>query len=275
MSNTVNRECEDLRARAFDELAGTYDATFTHTPVGRALRDIVWSRLENTFHASHCILDLGCGTGEDAVRLARRGIRVVATDASLQMIQVARQKTRGCDCTGRVEFHCLAMEDLGASLEGEVFDGVLSNFGAINCARDLPSLIASVAARLTPGAPLFWVVMGRYVPWEWMWYLLRGDWRRALRRLRPGGVSWRGLTISYPTPARMTSLLRPHFAVRRVTALGFALPPSYAAAWLERSPRILKALTRLEALAQRSRALAACSDHYIVEATRLPASAGA
>jgi SAM-dependent methyltransferase len=275
MSTHITRECGDARARAFDELAGSYDETFTHTAVGTVLREMVWTRLEDAFRDSRCILDIGCGTGEDAVRLARNGMQVIATDASSRMIQVAQQKTSGCVYAGRVEFRRMAMEDLSVSLEGKVFDGALSNFGAINCAQNLPSLIASVAARLTPGAPLCSVVMGRHVPWEWMWFLIRGDWRRALRRLRTGGVSWRGMTISYPTPARMASLLRPHFAVRRVTALGFALPPSYAAAWLERSPRALRALTRVERLAQRWSALAALSDHYIVEATRLPESAGA
>src|SRR5262249_39867983 len=137
--------------------------------------------------------------------------------------------------------------------------------------RDLPSLVADVAARLSPGAPLLWVVMGRYAPWEWTWYLLRGDWRRALRRFQPGGVSWRGLVIRYPTPAELKSLLRPYFSTRRVTPLGFALPPSYAAAWLGRSPRALRSLTRIELLAQHWSPLASCADHYIVEATRLPA----
>lgn len=261
-----------MSGHAFDELASTYDAAFTDTVVGKTLREIVWVRLEQTFRGSHRVLELGCGTGEDAVRLASGGIRVVATDASPQMIQVARQKACRSNCAERIEFQCRAMEDLGASLDGQLFDGVLSNFGAINCARNLPSLVADVAARLAPGAPLLWVVMGRHAPWEWAWYLLRANWRKAWRRLRRGGVEWRGLTISYPTPAEMTEHLRPYFAVNRMSALGFALPPSYAAEWLNRWPRILQALRALETLAQRSSALASWSDHYIVEATRLPAS---
>ena len=65
---------------------------------------------------------------------------------------------------------------------------------------------------------------------------MRGQWRKAWRRLRPGGSEWRGMTISYPTPAQMRSLLLPYFAVTRLAPLGVALPPSYAAAWLDRSP---------------------------------------
>jgi SAM-dependent methyltransferase len=261
---------DNLRDCAFDDMAGTYDATFTDTKVGRALREIVWSRLEQVFRPSQRILELGCGTGEDAVRLARRGVRVVATDPSSQMIQVARRKALIGNCQELIEFRCLAMEDIGSFADGDVFDGVLSNFGAVNCVQDLQALVADIAERLAPGAPLLWVVMGRHAPWEWLWYLMKGRWRKAWRRLRPGGIEWRGLTISYPTPAQMRSLLLPHFAVTRLAPLGVALPPSYASAWLERSPFAARVLTRLERWAQRSSMLASWSDHFIVEAVRLP-----
>jgi SAM-dependent methyltransferase len=260
-------------------MAPGYDEAFTESKIGRALRALVWSRLEHVFSAPGRVLELGCGTGEDALSLVRRGVDVVAVDASSGMIKVARQKAqdRGLLADGfgagaaRAEFHCLPMESVGSAFEGQAFDGVLSNFGAVNCVPDLQGLVADVAARLRPGATLVWVVMGRHVPWEWLWYLLQGNWTKAWRRLRRGGVSWRGLRIFYPTPAELTALLRPHFAIRRIAPLGVALPPSYAGAWLERRPRLLQTLTRLEHRAQRWSSLARFADHYIVEATRLPA----
>jgi SAM-dependent methyltransferase len=257
---------------AFDDLAAGYDAEFTESAIGRTLRALVRSRFEQAFQASKRVLELGCGTGEDALGLASRGVEVVAVDASSRMIQVARQKAAAMDRNPGapwVEFHCLPMEHLAPTLDGQAFDGVLSNFGAVNCVSDLPALVADVASRLRPGAPLVWVVMGRYVPWEWLWYLLRGEWTKAWRRLDPGGVSWRGLNILYPSPSQLIALLKPHFAIRQVAPLGVALPPTYAGAWLERRPRLLQALTGLEHKAQRWSALARVSDHYIVEATRL------
>jgi SAM-dependent methyltransferase len=204
------------------------------------------------------------------VRLAGSGVRVVATDPSSQMIQVAQRKSQMAKCQERIEFRCVAMEDIGSFADGEVFDGVLSNFGAVNCVQNLQALIADVAGRLSPGAALLWVVMGRHAPWEWFWYLARGQWRKAWRRLRPGSTQWRGMTISYPTPAQMRSLLLPYFTVTRLAPLGVVLPPSYAAAWLDRSPFAVTALTRLERWAQRSSVLASWSDHFIIEAVRLP-----
>ena len=253
---------------AFDELAAAYDASFTATAVGASLRAMVWRRLDAAFAGPGRILELGCGTGEDAIYLARRGFEVLATDASPAMLSTAARKAEHAGCADSIEFRWLPMERLGASLKGLAFDGVFSNFGAVNCVPRLDTVAAELAPLLAPGAPLVWVVMGRYVPWEWAWFLAQGDWRKAFRRTREGGAEWRGVRISYPTPAMLARALRPHFAAVGHRALGAVLPPSYAAAWLERSPRTLDALTRLERGLQRWQPLAALADHYIFEARR-------
>ena len=67
---------------AFDELAQAYDSTFSGSVLGRLLRERVWWRLDSAFGAGQRVLDVGCGTGEDAMHLASRGVHVVATDAS-------------------------------------------------------------------------------------------------------------------------------------------------------------------------------------------------
>jgi SAM-dependent methyltransferase len=262
---------------AFDSMACDYDAAFTNTAVGRVLREIVWSHLDDAFVASQHVLELGCGTGEDALHLARSGIRVTATDSSSEMIAVAEAKMRrriGAEPVALpVEFHCVPMEGVAATLSARPFEGAFSNFGAINCVGDLSALARELAGMLRPGATLIWVVMGRRAPWEWAWYLPRGEVRRALRRFRRNGVEWRGQKVSYPSPRQAVAALEPWFAVKRIAPLGCVLPPSYAAGWLNRSPRMLHLLSRLERLAQRSPALAAWSDHYIVAAERLTTAA--
>jgi SAM-dependent methyltransferase len=256
---------------AFDELARHYDAQFTATALGKVLRHMCWTRFERVFAGRDYLLDIGCGTGEDAIHLARRGHRVLATDASLQMVRVARHKAERAGCAKSIRFVWTPMENLATELAGEKFDGLYSNFGAMNCAVDLPALARDLAALLRPGAPVAWVVMGRYVPWEWAWYLARGDAGTAFRRLRPRGVSWRGLRVNYPSPAALARALRPHFEARGATPLGFALPGSYAASFLERTPRLFTALLRAETVLQRLPLLAACADHYLFEARRPPA----
>ena len=41
----------------------------------------------------HAILDLGCGTGNHAIPLARRGYKVTGVDLSANMLEKAQQKT--------------------------------------------------------------------------------------------------------------------------------------------------------------------------------------
>ena len=83
------------------------------------------------------VLDLGCGTGEDAQQLGRAGVRVRAIDASPEMVRIARH--RGVDAeVGNIE----ELEHLDGT-----FDGVISDFGALNCVEDL----AAVAAFLWHG----------------------------------------------------------------------------------------------------------------------------
>jgi ubiquinone/menaquinone biosynthesis C-methylase UbiE len=258
----------ELRAAPFDELAAEYDDVFTATALGQAVRAIAWKRFHTAFAARERLLEIGCGTGEDAVHLAQRGHRVLATDASPQMLRVAALKAERAGCADRVQFVCMPMDSLGAGLAGEKFDGIYSNFGAINCTQRIDRLAAELAPLVPPGAPLALVAMGRYVPWEWAWYLARGAGRQAFRRLNRAGVEWRGIHVSYPSPRMLADALRPHFVAQRASALGFALPPSYAAGWLDHSPRMLAALTRVEHAVHRWTALAAFADHYYLQATR-------
>jgi SAM-dependent methyltransferase len=272
-SSNIGRGGYGLHAAAFDELAGDYDTDFTRTALGSALRAVVWSRTDEVFARAQRILDLGCGTGEDALRLAARGASVLGVDAAAAMVAAASEKARHAGCEARAQFRCLPIEQLNSGLSGETFDGVLSNFGALNCVNDLSQVAADLATKLVPGARLLWVMMGRYVPWEWGWYLLHADPARAVRRLR-GSTGWRGMRISYPSPRTVTHSLRPYFSIDAVRPLGIALPPSYAAAWLGRRPRTLRWLSRAEEFAQKVPVLAQFADHYLIEATRLqPAAA--
>src|SRR6478752_1467437 len=145
---------------AFDSMAEGYDAEFTASMLGRVLRPMVWERFAACFAPGSSLLELGCGTGEDAIHLARAGRRVLATDASPRMVDCARRKAEAAGVADRLRFQVASMESLSEVLGNEVFDGVYSNFGAVNCAPDLAALAGSLAARLAPNASLVWVIMG-------------------------------------------------------------------------------------------------------------------
>ena len=260
---------------AFDALAADYDASFTATPLGTLLREAVWRRLDARFSPSDRVLELACGTGEDAVHLARRGVRVTAIDASAAMVETARRKVATAGLEEMIEVHHQEISSLCSPLplagEGpgvRAFDGAFSNFGGLNCVSDLPALAQALAQRLRPSALVLLCVMGPLVPWEWIWYLGKGDPARAFRRLRCGGVVWRGLTVRYPSIRAIRRVFAPEFRTLRVSAVGALLPPTYIEEWVRRHPRLLAALARWERRLERVPPLPWLADHYLIELER-------
>jgi ubiquinone/menaquinone biosynthesis C-methylase UbiE len=69
------------------------------------------------------VLDLGCGTGENALLCAARGLEVVGVDSSPRAIEMARAKAKGRDL--RVRF--LVQDALEISAVGETFDTVIDS----------------------------------------------------------------------------------------------------------------------------------------------------
>ena len=84
--------CTNAAGIAFDTIADQYDDIFTHSLIGRAQRNVVWEVLKKTFRRGDRVLELNCGTGEDATFLSKIGVSVHACDASERMIAVAKKR---------------------------------------------------------------------------------------------------------------------------------------------------------------------------------------
>ena len=96
----------------FDTFAPTYDNDFTQTRLGQMLRGRVWRTLERYFNPGDHILELACGTGEDALWLAGQGVAVTATDGSAVMIQTAQAKAKQAGLDKLVTTRQLSLQDI-------------------------------------------------------------------------------------------------------------------------------------------------------------------
>jgi ubiquinone/menaquinone biosynthesis C-methylase UbiE len=112
----------------------------------------VRQRLDPLFESGDVLLDLGCGTGEDAVHFIRHGISVRAIDASPEMVRIARRRGVGASV--------LSIKELNR-VQG-CFDGVISNFGALNCVGDLDAIRRPLARLIRPSGHLAVCIVGQF-----------------------------------------------------------------------------------------------------------------
>jgi SAM-dependent methyltransferase len=195
---------------AFDQLAPAYDALWGESGKGRAQRQAVWRVTDPLFQPGRHILDLGCGTGVDAEHHKLRGVRVTAIDASVEMVRIARSRS--------VHTLPLRIEEL-ARLDGE-YDGALSNFGALNCVRELDPVARELARLVRPGGSMALCVMGRFAPLETLRFLLRGQPRKAARRWS-GTARWRGIDVRYWSRRELVESFGDAFKFERRVSVGW------------------------------------------------------
>ena len=236
-------------ALVFDQMAREYDDVFTNSMIGRAQRDAVWSVLIQIFRSGDHVLELNCGTGEDALFLARNGISVTACDASEQMIQIASGRL-GKEASGvPVQFNLLPTEHIRELQPLTQFDGIFSNFSGLNCVADLTQTAEDMATLLSPGAPLLVCLSTRFCLWEMLWFTLHGNFRKAFRRCSGHATAKVGeftVDVYYPTIRELQTLFSPSFVMRSCAGIGVTVPPSYVEAWIRNHPKGLSMLRTID-----------------------------
>jgi len=255
----------------FDRIAERYDDIFTNTLIGRLQRQVVWNVLASTYVKGQRVLELNCGTGEDALFLGARGVLVTACDASAGMIEVAQRRNFQNESGGTVEFRVLANEKL-MELRGEdLFDGALSNFSGLNCVEDVAQIAEALGTLLRPAARLLICISTRVCAWEMVWHLARGRARSAFRRISGytiASVEGSAVPVWYPTLRQIRKRFAPWFRVRSVRAVGLFVPPSYAERWAQRHKGVVSACGKLDGLLGRLPILRTLGDHMLLEFDR-------
>ena len=261
-------------ALAFDQMAAEYDEVFTRSMIGRAQRDAVWNLLTQTFWRGDHVLELNCGTGEDALFLAQRDVAVTACDASERMIQVATNRLRTENPGAPVKFTLLPTERLRELPAAPMFDGAFSNFSGLNCVADLKRTAEDLAALLPPTAPLVVCLSTRFCAWEIIWFLLHGKFRKAFRRCSGRATAKVGdftIDVYYPTLGTLQQLFSPSFALRSCTGIGVAVPPSYVESWIRSYPQLLGFLRAVDKVISTLPGFRVIGDHMLLHFERVQA----
>jgi ubiquinone/menaquinone biosynthesis C-methylase UbiE len=251
----------------FDRLAATYDRDFTDSLIGRAQRDAVWRVALKTFRPGDNLLELNCGTGEDAFFLAAHGMSVFACDASPAMIARAEQRLAHKFPPCQVVFCHIPTERIAELNPDPPFDGVFSNFSGLNCIADLAPVAASLSRLVKPADRLLLCFSTRFCLWEILSYCLAGNLRKAFRRCRGTATAvldGAPLTVYYPTVREIRRSFAPHFRLRAHTGIGVAIPPSYLEPLVRRQSMLLRFLRELEASIAALPGFRATGDHMLL-----------
>ena len=108
-----------------------------------------------------------------------------------------------------VNARVLPME--GIHVFADTFELVLSNFGGLNCVRDLSTLCETLARLVRPQGFLAICLMSRFCLWESAYYAVRGQFKNAARRWRGAAMTSRGLSLVYPSSKQVRRALLPDF----------------------------------------------------------------
>jgi S-adenosylmethionine-dependent methyltransferase len=93
-------------------------------PWGKLFYDLTWYHIDNHIKKpTQTILDVGCGFGHSAIRMAEQGHVVTGMDITPDMIQMARQRAEGRGLT--VTFFEGEVEELNSSTDNHTFDWIL------------------------------------------------------------------------------------------------------------------------------------------------------
>jgi ubiquinone/menaquinone biosynthesis C-methylase UbiE len=129
-------------------------AAYLETPEGRLRCDLAFANLQDFLvlpQSGRSLrgLDLGCGTGASAVRLARLGIHMTLLDSSSAMLDIAKRAAREANVDGRI-----ALNHGDAAQVADLFPS--GSFDVVLCHNileyvDDPNSVLSAAAKVLQG----------------------------------------------------------------------------------------------------------------------------
>jgi 2-polyprenyl-3-methyl-5-hydroxy-6-metoxy-1,4-benzoquinol methylase len=252
--------------RAFDSVAADYDGPRGNNELIQRMRVSLWETVLDSIPVGSNLLDLGCGTGIDAIEFARYGYQVTAIDWSPQMVGRTRSRAALAGLESRITVEHLGVQQLN-QLQGQ-FEGIYSNFGPLNCAPDLHAVAEDCARLLSAGGHLVFSVIGRICPWEVVHYVLRGRFKRAGVRATRGatavGMNRHTIWTYYYLPREFYRAFAEHFTLESHRALSLFLPPPYLVDYYRRHRRGCEWLGRLDDHLGAWPLLRGMGDHFMI-----------
>ncbi|MDA4114997.1 MAG: nitroreductase/quinone reductase family protein [Thaumarchaeota archaeon] len=220
-------------AEAFDSASEEYDFTIGGNFINVWIRERSIEELLRLTRRDDVLLEIGCGTGTEAIRISRHVKEIVATDISPSMIALLRRKVEARRLAGKVrplQVRAVDVRRVSGYLPGGRARVVYSFNGALNCELELRRFPRELWEITEPEGYFVCSVRNKFCLEE---SLIQGALLRfrsmTPRKRQPKMVSVGGMDIPayYYHPWEFAAMFKPYFEVEREVALPAILPPPY------------------------------------------------
>lgn len=137
-------------------------AAYLETPEGRLRSDLAFANLQDFLplvpQDSLRALDLGCGTGATAVRLARLGIHVTLVDSSAEMLDTAQRAAREAGISEKIVLKNGDAAELANLFPDGSFDVILCH-NVLEYVEDPDSMLRGAARALRDSSAILSVLV--------------------------------------------------------------------------------------------------------------------
>ena len=229
-------------AEAFSLQSAIFDQLYAGNKIVQYKRERVRAHLKKYIQAGDCVLELNCGTGQDAIWLAQQNCLVHATDIASGMLAVLRGKIMDESLESFVTTELCSFTTLNYLRHKGPYDMIFSNFAGLNCTGKLDEVLASFSPLLKSKGIVTLVLLPKFCLWEFL-LLFKGKFKTATRRF----VSHKGRSARvedvyfkcwYYNPSSVTKGLNAEFRLLGTEGLCTIVPPSYIENFADKHPRL-------------------------------------
>ena len=254
--------------QAFSKQSDYFDDYDYQNPILVYMREQVHQHVLKFLPQKANYLELNAGTGLDVCYFAsqRPESTFHATDLSDGMIEKLQKKVISLSLDKQISVQQCSFLELD-KVENKQYNYVFSDFGGLNCAKDLKDVASKLIPLLADGAYVTWVIMPPICPWELM-TALKFRFSHAFRRLKRGGtmahLEGNYFMTYYFTPSQVEKALGNNFKKVALEGLGAIIPPPEREDFAKAKPVFFEKLKKWDEKVRYSFPFNAWADHFII-----------
>jgi ubiquinone/menaquinone biosynthesis C-methylase UbiE len=246
----MNHINELKASRAFTKQSKFFDKLYNDDKIIQYKRQRVRDHILKYAKQNSFMLELNCGTGEDALFFAGKGFKVHATDISSGMLDELKEKIVHMNCGDKISVEPCSFNQLEFLQQQQTFNYIFSSFGGLNCTGQLGKVLHSFEKLLVPGGMITLVIISKFCLWESL-LLFKGRFKTAFRRFFAGKgekahVEGSFFKCWYYSPSFIKKQMQNGYEFLSLEGLCTIVPPSYIENFAEKYPGLFRFLIEKE-----------------------------